>query len=46
MLTVALVLAVSAFVCVVLDAMGKCPLWVAVLLLAVLELLRTVAAGL
>ena len=40
MLTVTVLLLLAAFVCTIASAMGKCPLWVAVLLLVVLELLR------
>ncbi len=45
MLTVFLLLAIAAFVCTVLAAMGKCPIWVAVLFLCVIELLRAVPLG-
>lgn len=40
MLTVTLILLLAAFVCAVASAMGKCPLWVAVVFLCILELLR------
>ena len=40
MITVFLLLAVSAFIVTILDALGKAPLWIAVLLLCVIELLR------
>jgi hypothetical protein len=40
MLTVMCVLALSAFITVVIAAAGRCPLFVPVLILAVLELLR------
>lgn len=33
-------LVVSAFVVTIVAGMGKCPLWVAVLLLCVIELIR------
>lgn len=39
-LTVTLLLLLAAFICTVASAMGKCPLWVAVLFILVLELLR------
>ncbi len=39
MLTVTLLLVLAAFVCTVASAIGKCPLWVAVLLLCVVHLL-------
>jgi hypothetical protein len=42
MLTVALLLALAAFVCVVAAAMNRAPLWVAVLLLAVALLLQSI----
>lgn len=45
MLTVFILLAVAAFVVAIVHAMGKCPLWPAVLLLAVAELLRAVPMG-
>jgi hypothetical protein len=45
MLTVLLVLAVAAFVIAIVNAMNKCPLWPAVLVLAVAELLRTLPMG-
>lgn len=45
MLTVSLVLALAAFVCTVVAAMGRCPLWVAVLLLSLAELLRHLPLG-
>lgn len=40
MLTVSVILAVAALICTVASAIGKCPLWVAVVLLCVLELLQ------
>lgn len=45
MLTVLVVLALVAFACTIAAAMGKCPLWVAVLLLTVIELLRQLPFG-
>lgn len=39
MLTVTLLLVLAAFVCTIASAMGKCPLWVAVLILVVVHLL-------
>lgn len=45
MLTVFLLLAVSAFICTIASALGKCPLWIAVLLLCVIELLRALPMG-
>lgn len=40
MLTLTLLLVLAAFVVTVASAMGKAPLWIAVFLLVVLELLR------
>lgn len=40
MLTVSLLLVLAAFVVTMASAMGRAPLWVAVLLLVVVELLR------
>jgi hypothetical protein len=40
MLTVTVLLLVASFVCCVLSAMGKCPLWVSVLLLLVAVMLE------
>jgi hypothetical protein len=46
MLTVFVLLAVASFVCTVASAAwGRVPLWVSVLLLCVLELLRSVPLG-
>ena len=45
MVTVLLLLALAAFVVTVLSAMGRVPLWIAVLLLCVAELLRDVPLG-
>lgn len=45
MLTVFLLLAVAAFVCVILWALNKCPGWVSVLFLVVIELLRAMPLG-
>lgn len=39
MLSVTVLLLLAAFVVTVVAAMGKCPLWIAVLLLCVTELL-------
>ncbi len=38
MLTVTFLLALSAFVCTIASAIGKCPLWVPVLLLCLIPL--------
>lgn len=40
MLTLTLALVVAAFIVTILHAIGKAPLWVAVLLLVILEMLR------
>ncbi len=45
MLTVFLLLAIAAFVCAVLSAIGKAPLWVSVVLLCLIELLRALPLG-
>ena len=45
MITVVLLLVLAAFVVTIASAIGKAPLWVAVLLLVVLELLRVVPLG-
>ena len=45
MLTVSLLLVVAAFICTIVSALGKCPLWIAVILLCVLELLRVMPLG-
>jgi hypothetical protein len=45
MLTLAILLALAAFIVTIAAAMGKAPLWVAVLLLAVLALLKAWPIG-
>jgi hypothetical protein len=47
MLTVLLLMAIAAFICVVAAAVppGRVPLWVGVLLLAIIELLRALPLG-
>ncbi len=45
MLTVFLILAVAAFIVTILAAIGKAPLWVAVILLCLIELLRAIPLG-
>ncbi len=45
MLTVFLVIALAAFIVTILSALGKAPLWVAVLLLCIIELLRAMPLG-
>jgi hypothetical protein len=44
-LTLVLVLAAAAFITCVMAAMGKAPLWVAVLLLCVIALMRILPGG-
>lgn len=39
MLTVSLLLAVAAFVCTIVAAMDRCPLWIPVMLLVLVHLL-------
>jgi len=45
MLTVLVLIAVAAFVVAIVHAMGRAPLWPAVLLLSVAELLRALPLG-
>jgi ABC-type phosphate/phosphonate transport system permease subunit len=45
MITVLFVLALAAFIVAILSAIGKVPLWVSVLVLCVIELLRTLPLG-
>ncbi len=45
MITVFLLLAVAAFVCTIAVALNKCPVWVPVILLCLIELLRAVPLG-
>jgi hypothetical protein len=40
MLTVSIILALSALIIAILSAIGKAPLWVAVILLAIIALLE------
>ena len=40
MLTVMFILVATAFVCTIVAAMGKCPVWVAVLMLCIIELVK------
>ncbi len=42
MITVVFLLVLAAFICTIASAIGKCPLWVSVLLLCVVELVRAV----
>ncbi len=45
LLTVIFVLVIAAFICTIVAAMGKCPLWVAVLLLCVIALIQVLPVG-
>jgi hypothetical protein len=45
MLTVILLLAFVAFGCCIASALNKCPLWVSVLLLCIIELIRNLPLG-
>ncbi len=45
MLTVIGFLVIAAFIATIVSALGKCPLWVAVLLLTVVELIRILPLG-
>ena len=45
MVTVIGVLVAAAFICTIVSAIGKCPLWVSVLLLCVVELVRLLPIG-
>ena len=45
MLTVFLLLAIAAFVAAIVSAMGRAPLWIAVILLCLIELLRELPLG-
>lgn len=45
LVTVFLILAVAAFIATIVSAIGKCPLWVPVVLLCVIELLRALPLG-
>jgi hypothetical protein len=45
MLTVIALLVIAAFFVTIVSAVGKAPLWVAVLLLCVVELLRILPLG-
>jgi hypothetical protein len=45
MLTVIGIIVVAAFIVTIVSAIGRCPLWVAVILLCVVELLRVLPIG-
>jgi hypothetical protein len=44
-MSIFLLLALAAFVCVIAAAVGRAPLWVAVILLVIIELLRDLPLG-
>lgn len=45
MITVLFLLAVSAFISAIVSIMGKCPLWVPVILLSLFALVQTIPLG-
>ena len=45
MLTVIGFLVIAAFIATIVSALGKCPLWVGVLLLCIVELIRILPLG-
>ncbi len=45
MITVLICLVAAAFICTIVSAIGKCPLWIAVVLLCVVELIRVLPLG-
>jgi hypothetical protein len=45
MLTVRVLLALASFIVTIVAALGRAPLWVAVLVLTVIELLRALPLG-
>lgn len=45
MVTVLMVLALAAFICTIAAAINKAPIWVAVIVLSLIELLRTLPIG-
>ena len=45
MLTILILLGVAAFLVTIVASLGRAPLWVAVLLLAIAELLRALPLG-
>ncbi len=44
-MTILLLLVLAAFVCCIASAIGRCPLWVSVLLLIIIELMRSLPVG-
>lgn len=45
MMTVIGFLVIAAFICAIVSALGKCPLWVAAILLCIVELIRILPIG-
>jgi len=45
MTMVIVILAIAALICTIIHAMGKLPLWVAVILLCIIELLNALPLG-
>lgn len=45
MMTVFVILSLTAFVCTIASAMGRCPVWIPVLILCLIELLRALPLG-
>jgi hypothetical protein len=45
MLTVIGFIIIAAFICAIVSAIGKCPLWISVILLCIVELLRILPLG-
>jgi len=43
--TVMVLMVLAAFITAIVAAMGKCPLWVSVILLCIIELIRVVPGG-
>jgi hypothetical protein len=41
-MTVILFLVIAAFICAIVSALGRCPLWVSVILLCIVELMRVI----
>jgi len=44
-ITVMALLVISAFLCTIANALNKCPLWIAVILLCIIEALRILPKG-
>jgi hypothetical protein len=41
-MTVTLFIVLAAFICAVVSAIGRCPLWVSVILLCIAEMIRVI----